>query len=75
MLRADHASVAWNPNKKRWEVRIQVGEEVMKRPLQGVAAQADEAALKSQAIEIAKDEGYAVDPANVSVERTAGHAA
>ena len=74
MLRADQARVGWNPGKKRWEVRIQVGAEVMKRPLVG-AAQAEEAVLKSQAIEIAKDEGYALESANVSVERTTSHAA
>jgi hypothetical protein len=74
MLRADQARVGWNPDKKRWEVRIQVGGEVIKRPLVGAAA-ADEASLKSQAIDVAKDEGYTLDPANVSVERTSSHAA
>jgi len=75
MLRADQASVSWNPDKKRWEVRIHVGGEVMKRPLEGFAAQADENALKARAVEIATDEGYAVDSANVSVEGTSRHAA
>jgi hypothetical protein len=75
MLRADQASVSWNPDKKRWEVRIQVGGEVMKRHLEGIAAQADETVLKARAVEIVTDEGYAVDPANVSVEQTSGHAA
>jgi hypothetical protein len=75
MLRADHASIGWNPQKKRWEVRLQVGAEVMKRPLAGTASQADLGALKAQAVEIAKDEGYTLDAANVSVEQTSSHAA
>jgi hypothetical protein len=74
MLRADQATVGWNPEKKRWEVRIHVGAEVMKRPLAGAAA-ADEAALKAEAVAIVTDEGYAVDPANVSVDRSSSHAA
>ncbi len=60
MLRANHATVGWNSQKKRWEVRIQVGEEVMKRSLAGAGAKSDDAALKAQAVEVAKDEGYAL---------------
>jgi len=74
MLRADHAKVGWNPDKKHWEVRIQVGEEVIKRPLAGAAAQSDVTALKARAVEIANDEGYTLNPANVSVEQIPGRA-
>jgi hypothetical protein len=75
MLRADHGAVGWNSDKKRWEVRISVGAEVMKRPLAGLAAESDEATLKARAVEIATDEGYTLDPANVSVEQASSHAA
>jgi hypothetical protein len=74
MLRADQAKITWNSDKKHWEVRIWVGGEVVKRALAG-AAQADEAALKTQALAIAQDEGYTLDPANVSIESTSSHAA
>ena len=65
-MRADHAKVTWNAEKKRWEARIQVGAEVVRRPLSKNAGDAAEA-LKSQAVEIAKDEGYELDPAQVEV--------
>lgn len=68
MLRADHASVAWNAAKKRWEVRIQVGAEVMKRPIPNLASNAGSEALLPQAVAIARDEGYELDPARVVLE-------
>ena len=75
MLRADHASVGWSPEKKRWEVRIQVGAEVMKRQISPPRGESGEEALKAKAVEIAKDEGYDLDPANVAVEQSSSHAA
>ncbi len=74
-LRADHASVAWSGEKKRWEVRIQVGGEVMKRQISLPRGESDGEALKAKAIEIAKDEGYDLDPANVTVEQASNRAA
>ncbi len=67
MLQADSASVAWNGDKKRWEVRVQVGAEVVRRPLTGVAERAEPNVLKSKAIEVAADEGYALDVGHVSL--------
>jgi hypothetical protein len=75
MLRADHASVAWNAGKKHWEVRIQVGGEVMKRQISPPHGESGVEALKARAIEIAKDEGYELDPAKVAVEESPSHAA
>ena len=67
MVRANNAIVEWNAGKKRWEVHIEVGEEVVKRPMA--------APTKEQAVAIARDEGYDLDPANVAIIETAGHPA
>ena len=68
MIKAGSAKVGWDPAKKAWLVRIQVGEEVIKRPLKK-PIDADESLLRSMALEAAKEEGYEVDPASVSVVR------
>jgi len=75
MLRADHGSVAWNAGKKHWEVRIQVGEEVMIRQISPPHGESGAEALKAKAIEIARDEGYELDPSNVTVTESPGHEA
>ncbi len=67
MLRADRAKVDWNSGKKRWEVRILVGEEVIKRPIDQHVADSGEAALKQLAVETARDEGYEITPDQVDV--------
>ena len=67
MLRADRAKVEWNSAKKHWEVRILVGAEVIKRPIEHLASDAAEAALKERAVAIARDEGYELGPEQVAV--------
>lgn len=69
MIRATKASVDWDPHKKQWHVRVQIGEEVIKRPLAKTAQDANEEALRSQAVATAKDEGYEVDPSTISIVR------
>jgi hypothetical protein len=69
MTQATKATVDWDPNKKQWHVRVQIGEEVIKRPLPKAAQDTNEDSLRSQAVETAKDEGYAVDPATVAIVR------
>jgi hypothetical protein len=50
-------------------VDIQVGAEVIKRPLlKCLEATADEA-LRARAVEIARDDGYELDAARVSIVR------
>jgi hypothetical protein len=63
------ATVEWDAHKKEWHVRLQIGEEVIKRPLEKTAQDTDEATLKSQAVATAKDEGYEVDPSTVAIVR------
>ena len=69
MLRADSAKMQWDSGKKQWYVDIQVGAEVIKRPLlKCLEATADEA-LRVRAVEIAKDDGYELDTTSVSIVR------
>ena len=69
MIKADKAKVGWDADKKRWSVRIQVGEEVVKRPLPKSPRDAGEEVLRSFAIQTAKDDGYEVDPQVVDIAR------
>jgi hypothetical protein len=66
-MRANNARVEFDKTHNRWEVHIYVGAEVIKRPITKTEAESGEAALKTLAIQTAKDEGYDVDPASVSV--------
>ena len=67
MLRADSSEVNWDADKKRWTVRVKVGEEVMRRPLLNTPRNAAEEVLRSLAVETAKADGYDLDPANVAI--------
>jgi hypothetical protein len=69
MIRATKATVDWDSQKKQWHVRVQIGEEVIRRPLGKNAQDANEEALRSQAVAAAKDEGYEVDPSAVAIVR------
>jgi hypothetical protein len=71
MLQADRAKVEWNSAKKHWEVRIEVGEEVIKRPILDQPDDTSEAALKERAIAIAVDEGYQLTAAQILVQARA----
>jgi hypothetical protein len=69
MLHADSAKVDWDPDKKQWHVRVQTGEEVIKRRLPKTPRDAGEEVLRSLAVETARADGYDVDPASVAVAR------
>ncbi len=66
MLKANEAKIEWSAEKKQWHVVIQVGAEVIKR-WAGKTQDTGDAALKSLAVQTAKDEGYELDPERVSV--------
>ena len=69
LLRADQAKVEWVADKKQWHVVITVGAEVIKRWLGKQPREAADDALKTVAVQTAKDEGYDLDPAKVTVAR------
>jgi hypothetical protein len=69
MLPADSAHVSWDTHKKQWNVRVKVGEEVMRRPIPGTPENASDEVLRSLALETAKADGYEVDPARIEIAR------
>jgi len=68
MTKAAQAQVSWDSQKKSWQIRIQMGEEVIKRPAKAAADAADDT-LRSLAVTIAQDEGYEIDASKVTVVR------
>jgi hypothetical protein len=67
-MNADRIDLSWDPDKKKWLIRIQVGEEVIRRYC-NEPKNADDPTLRSVAEKTAVDEGYQVAAANVSVAR------
>jgi hypothetical protein len=59
----------WDSGKKQWYVDIQVGAEVIKRPLLKCLEATADQALRVRAVEIAKDDGYELDTTSVSIVR------
>jgi len=56
-MRADRVEVSWDADKSNWLVRIESGEEVIRRRCHAPKS-ADEQTLRSAAQQTAKDEGY-----------------
>lgn len=69
-MRADRVEISWDANKSKWLVRIQSGEEVIRRYCD-LPKGADEAALRSAAQKTVQDEGYQSDSASVTIGRPA----
>lgn len=67
MIKANDAKVEWNADKKRWQVVIHIGAEVIRRQCDKTPADAAEPALRDLAVATAKDEGYELDAGHVSV--------
>jgi len=67
-MTADRVEVSWDPGKSKWLVRIQNGEEVIRRYCDA-PKNADEPALKAAADKTVRDEGYQVGPGGVTVRR------
>ena len=66
MLSADSAQVNWDTDKKHWSVRVKIGEEVIRRAIK-VPQTAGDDALRTAAVQAARDDGYEVDPAKVAI--------
>jgi hypothetical protein len=67
-MRADRAEVSWDSGKSKWQVRIAVGEEVIRRycDLPKNAGQQD---LRMAAEKTLHDEGYEIDAAAITVQQ------
>lgn len=68
VMRADRVEVSWDQGKKAWLVRIESGEEVIRRYCKE-SQSADEAKLRSVGLQTAKDEGYEVDAGAVTIKK------
>jgi hypothetical protein len=69
-MRADRVEVSWDANKSKWLVRIQSGEEVIRRYCD-LPKGAEESALRSAAEKTVQDEGYELDSAAIAIQRPA----
>jgi hypothetical protein len=67
-MRAEKVEVSWDAKKSEWLVRIQSGEEVIRRHCR-LPKNADEQALRSAAQSTLSEEGYEVDGTAVNITR------
>jgi hypothetical protein len=67
VLHAELAEVTWDSGKSKWLVRIHVGDEVIRRYWKG-SKDADPETLRTDAVKIAKDEGYDLAGEKVEVQ-------
>ncbi|HXB20149.1 MAG TPA: hypothetical protein VNV88_02150 [Candidatus Solibacter sp.] len=69
-MRADRVEVSWDANKSKWLIRMEAGEEVIRRYCD-LPKNADEQALRSAAQQTVQDEGYESDPGQIGILRLA----
>jgi hypothetical protein len=67
-MRVERVEVSWDAEHAKWSVRIEAGEEVIRRH-SDVPKSADETTLRVAAAQMVRDEGYEVDEAQVVVHR------
>jgi len=67
-MTADRVEVSWDPSKSKWLVRIQSGEEVIRRHC-GAPKNADDQALRAAGEKTVRDEGYELAEAGVTIRR------
>jgi hypothetical protein len=57
IMRADRVEISWDNEKSKWLIRIEAGEEVVRRHCD-LPRNADEATLRATAQKTVTDEGY-----------------
>jgi hypothetical protein len=67
-MRPDRVEVVWDAAKSKWLIRIETGEEVIRRHCEA-PKNADDQALRSAVQKAVEDEGYELDPTTVSIRR------
>jgi hypothetical protein len=65
-MKADRVEVSHEEHGKGWLIRIQVGEEVIRRHCHE-APDASQDSLRTAALKAASDEGYTIDPADIVI--------
>ncbi|HEV2224581.1 MAG TPA: hypothetical protein VGR84_16435 [Candidatus Acidoferrales bacterium] len=67
-MHADRVEVSWDEEKSKWLVRIEVGEEVVRRHCD-LLQNADEQSLRAAAQKTVADEGYEAGAADITILR------
>lgn len=67
-MHADRVEVSWDEEKSKWLVRIEVGEEVVRRHCD-LPQNADEPSLRAAAQKTVADEGYETSAADITILR------
>jgi len=67
-MRADRVEASWDSDKKKWLVRIQSGEEVIRRYCDG-NRDIDEQKIRAAAQKTLVDEGYEANGVQIVVKR------
>ncbi len=67
-MQADKVQVSWDSAKSKWLVRIEAGDEVLRRPF-NAAKNADDQSLRTEALKLVQDEGYQADAAQITLTR------
>ena len=63
-MHADRVELSWDGAKSQWLLRIEAGEEVIRRHC-SLPRDADEKTLRAAVEKTVADEGYGVDPAGI----------
>jgi hypothetical protein len=67
-MRADRVEISWDASESKWLVRIETGEEVIRRHCR-LPKGVDELKLRSVVEKTVQDEGYGLDPAQIRIRR------
>ena len=67
-MRPDGVEVSWDTAKSKWLIRIETGEEVLRRHCDA-PKNADDQTLRSAVQKTVADEGYEPDPTSVNIRR------
>jgi hypothetical protein len=65
-MRADRVEVSWDAKNANWSIRIEAGEEVIRRH-SDLPKSADESNLRVTVAQMVRDEGYEVDAAQLVI--------
>jgi hypothetical protein len=67
-MRADHIEISWDAARKKWLLRIRIGEEVIRR-YSDAPKDTDDGALKAVGRKTLEDEGYDSEVQDITIRR------
>jgi hypothetical protein len=68
-MRVDRTEVSWDAEKSKWQIRIVVGEEVIRRYCD-LPQTASETELRAAALKTLTDEGYESDGSSIVIQQS-----